>query len=199
MRAPVILASGSAIRAKMLDAAGVRYDVVPASIDEAGLRDAMAAEGLNARDQADALAEAKARKVSGRHPAPFVLGSDQVLVLDGDVLSKPKDHQETRTQLRHLSGKTHQLLSAAVIVQGGAPIWRIIGTYEVTMRALTDAQIDAYLARNGRSVIGSLGGYKLEEQGLRLFSQVRGDYFTGLGLPIHAVLAYLVDRGVLEP
>ena len=159
----------------------------------------MQAEGLTPRDQADALAEAKARRIAHRHPAAFVLGCDQVLDLDGTVLAKPEGRDGTRAQLLSLAGRTHRLFSAAVIVADGGPIWRHIGETRLTMRPLEPAAVDAYLDRTGGSVIGSLGGYKLEEQGSRLFSSIAGDYFSGLGLPLLPLLSFLIQRGVIEP
>lgn len=182
----------------MLRQAGVVFEAVPARVDEAALREAMQAEEAPARDIADALAEMKARKVGTKHPERLVLGCDQVLVHRGDILAKPESRDEARDQLRRLRGDRHQLLSAAVIFEDGAPVWRHVGQVSLTMRDFSDAYLEGYLDRNWNSIRDSVGGYKLEEEGVRLFSRVHGDYFCVLGLPLLELLAYLGQREVIE-
>lgn len=192
-----VLASGSEIRATLLRNAGLDVEVVPARVDEDAIKAAMLAEGAKPRDVADALAEHKARRVSAKRPEDFVLGCDQVAEVRGKLLSKPASQDEARDQLVELAGHTHKLLSAAVICHRGQPIWRHVGTVRLTMRALSPAYIDDYVTRNWESIRSSVGGYKLEEEGVRLFSGVEGDYFTVLGLPLMELLSYLIDRGEL--
>jgi len=194
----IILASGSDIRAKMLRNAGVVFEVIKPRIDEDMIRDALLAEGASPRDIADTLAEMKARKVSEKHPDALVIGSDQVLDHAGTLYSKPKDRADAKTQLRALSGAKHQLLSAAVICENGKPLWRHVGVVRMQMRDISDTYLDAYLTRNWESIRHSVGGYKLEEEGVRLFSRVDGDYFTVLGMPLLELLSYLSLRGDLE-
>jgi septum formation protein len=197
MSDPIILASGSAIRAEMLRRAGVGIDVVPARIDEVALKDALVAEGATARDIADALAETKALRVAAKHPSRWVLGCDQVLEHRGEILSKPLDPAEARAQLSRLSGSRHSLLSAAVLCDDGQPIWRHVGQVHLTMHPLSDAFIDDYVARNWDSIRHSVGCYKIEEEGVRLFSRIEGDHFTIQGLPLIEFLSFLVLRGKL--
>ena len=194
----IILASGSDIRATLLRNAGVVFDVVPARVDEEALRDAMLAEDAGARDIADALAEMKAQKISAKHPEALVIGCDQVLNLQGQLLTKPDSPETARTQLIAMRGKRHELLSAAVICENGKPVWRHVGVVRLLMRQFSDAYLDDYIARNWDSIRHSVGAYKLEEEGVRLFSQVQGDYFTVLGLPLLELLSYLTLRGDLE-
>lgn len=193
----LVLASGSEIRATMLRNAGLNVATVPPRMDEDTIKAAMLAEGAKPRDVADALAEHKARRVSAKHPDDFVLGCDQVADLMGKLLSKPQNPEDACEQLSELSNRTHKLLSAAVIYHAGAPIWRHVGVVSLTMRELSNAYIEDYVARNWESIRHSVGGYKLEEEGVRLFSHIDGDFFTVLGLPLTELLSYLIDRGEL--
>ena len=194
----LILASASPIRRMLLDRAGVAHEAMAARVDEAAIRDALAAEGAKPRDIADALAEAKAKKLSLKFPDAIVIGCDQVLEAEGEVLAKARTRAEAAAQLRRLSGKTHRLLSAVVIYEAGQPVWRHVGTVRMTMRVLSDAYLTGYLERNWESVRDCVGAYKLEEEGVRLFSRIEGEYFTVLGLPLIELLGYLALRGVIE-
>lgn len=198
MAKKIILASGSSIRQQMLDRAGVDFDVQVARVDEDMIRDALLAEEASARDIADTLAEMKARKVSDRNPGSLVIGCDQVLSFENRLLTKPKTRDHAARQLRELRAKRHQLLSAAVICEDGQPIWRFVGTVRLLMRDFSDAFLDGYLDRNWPGISDSVGGYKLEEEGVRLFSRVEGDYFTVLGMPLLELLSYLTLRGDLQ-
>lgn len=198
MSTKLILASGSEIGAQLLRNANVLFDVHPARVDEEMIKKSLEAEQAKPRDIADTLAEMKARKVSEKHPDALVLGCDQVLDHAGQILSKPQTPDEAVAQLRALRGGRHMLLSAAVIVENGKPIWRHIGQVRMLMRAVSDSYIDGYLERNWDSIRHSVGGYKLEEEGVRLFTRVDGDYFTVLGMPLLELLAYLTLRGDLE-
>ncbi len=193
----VVLASASAIRADLLRNAGVPVAVEPARIDEAAVKAALLAEGAPPRDVADKLAELKAIRVGARHQASLVLGADQVLVHRGEILDKPATLEEARAQLERLRGGRHDLLSAAVIVLQGGPVWRHVGTARLVMRPFSDGFLDHYLARVGDAALTSVGAYHLEGIGAQLFSRVEGDYFTVLGLPLLEVLGFLRARGVL--
>lgn len=194
----IILASGSQIRAELLRRANVPIDVIKPRIDEDSIKAALIAESAGPRDVADCLAEMKARKISDSHPDTLVLGCDQVLDFRKSLLSKPKDQQDCIGQLAELRGHTHQLCSAAVICENGQPIWRHVGVARLRMRDLSDDYIQSYVSRNWDSIRHSVGGYKLEEEGVRLFSSVQGDFFHVLGLPLLEILSYLALRGDLE-
>lgn len=193
----LILASASATRAQMLMAAGIAVTTQPARIDEATIRAALAAEGASPRDQADALAELKARKLADRNPDALVLGCDQILAMRDQVFAKPESLDDARAQLLRLRGQTHQLLSAAVLFHRAEPVWRHVSTARLTMRDFSDAYLDAYLARNWPAIATSVGGYQIESEGIRLFDRIEGDHFTILGLPLLALLSYLSTRGMI--
>ena len=193
----IVLASGSEIRAQLLRRAGVPITVSPARIDEEAIRAALEAEDAKPRDIADTLAEMKSRKGSDKAPEALVIGCDQVLDLHGKVLAKPDSLDAARAQLRALRGQRHALLSAAVLYEAGRPVWRHVGVVRLVMRDFSDAYLEEYLARNWPGIGSSVGAYKLEEEGVRLFSRIDGDYFTVLGLPLIELLAYLGRRGII--
>ena len=198
MPGPLVLASASPTRARMLQAAGLVFTTDTPRLDEDAIRAAMTADGAPPRDIADALAGAKAERIARRHPGAWVIGADQVLDLDGQVLGKPSDSAQARSQLLALRNRSHRLLSACVVHADGAPVWRHVGTARLTMRAFSDAWLDLYLARQGDAVTQTLGGYRIEEEGVRLFSRIEGDYFTILGLPLTELLSYLTQRGAID-
>ncbi|MEL7465581.1 MAG: nucleoside triphosphate pyrophosphatase [Pseudomonadota bacterium] len=193
----LVLASTSPWRAEMLRNAGVEIECVPPGVDEDEMKLALRSDGVLPRDQADALAEMKARRVSSRVPGVLVLGADQVLDFKGDALDKPQDAAAARETLRRLRGERHELLSAAVIALDGAPIWRHIGRARLFMRPFSDAFITEYLASIGEDALQTPGAYMLEGLGAQLFSRIDGDYFTILGLPLIETLGFLRVRGIL--
>lgn len=198
MSTHIILASGSEIRAQLLRNAGLEPVIVRPRVDEDSIKRGLLAEGAPPRDIADTLAEAKARKVSGKHPDALVLGCDQVLDFDGKILSKPSSPEEALQQLKLMRGKRHTLLSAAVIYRAGEPIWRHVGQVRMYMRMSSDTYLQGYVDRNWDSIRYAVGGYKLEEEGLRLFTNVEGSYFNVLGLPLIELINYLGLQGVIE-
>lgn len=193
-----ILASQSAARQDMLRRAGVNFETKAAYVDEEAVRAALAQAGQPPRNWADALAEAKALRVSMSRPDALVLGSDQILECQGTVFEKAPDLAALRKQLEALSGQEHHLYSAAVIAQGGQCLWRFIGQAKLRMRALSPAFLDYYLNAHGEDLLSSVGGYHIESGGVQLFEQIEGDYFSILGLPLLPVLKQLRHYGVLQ-
>lgn len=194
---PLVLASSSETRLRLLRAAGLPVTAQSARIDEDTARAALEAEGATPRDTADALAEMKARRIGERTSGAVVIGCDQVLDFQGRAWGKAPTRDDARTQLRALRGQTHRLLSAVVLYHEGQPQWRHIGEARLTMRDFSDDWLDTYLSRNWDSLRHSAGGYLIEEEGVRLFSEVEGDYFTILGLPLLPLLGYLGQRGFI--
>lgn len=197
MSLTLTLASSSRIRRVLLENANIQVDMRPARVDEDAIRQALQTEDASSRDIADALAEQKAVRVSRKFREALVLGCDQVLDLEGRILSKPKSPGDARDQLVSLRGCRHDLLSAAVICRDGQPIWRHVSVAHMTMRPLSDAWIESYVDRNWPSIAECVGAYQLESEGVRLFSRVDGDYFTILGLPLLDLLSFLIERGDL--
>lgn len=179
----------------MLANAGLKFDAIPARIDEETVIAALVADGTRPRDVSDALADAKAQKISARHPDHVVIGSDQVLEFGGEIFQKPSSKEELSAQLQKLAGKTHLLHSAAVIYHECQPVWRHIGTVRMTMRNLENTAILAYIDTHWDNVRHCVGGYRIEAEGINLFSQIDGDYFHVLGFPLLETLNYLHLRG----
>ena len=179
----------------MLEAAGVPFEVVAAQVDEEALKAGL--QGLGAIDLAAALAEAKALSVEGGH-GNLVLGSDQTLETEsGAMLSKAGSPAELTDQLRSLSGRTHRLHAAAVVVEGGAPVWSKVETVEMAMRPLSEAFISRYVDAEYAEVRWSVGGYHFEGRGAQLFERVDGSHFAVLGMPLLPLLGFLRQRRVL--
>jgi septum formation protein len=194
----LILASQSASRRAMLDAAGVRYDAVPAHVDEEAVKGALRTENATPRALADALAELKAVKVSQARSRVLVLGSDSLVAFeDGTTLDKPESRAQAADHLRRMAGKRHDLVSAAVIAENGRPVWRAVDRAKMFVRPLSEAFIEQYLDLEWPAIAGCVGCYRIEGPGVQLFSRIEGSQFTVLGMPLLPVLDYLRTRGEL--
>lgn len=194
---PLLLASSSQTRQRLLQAAGLEVTQQSPRIDEEAIRVSLTAARATPRDIADTLAEMKARKISDRFPDALVLGCDQVLEFRNQVWAKPETPQEAISQLSALRGQTHKLLSAIVLYDAQQPIWRYVGEVRLIMRPVSDDWLQGYVGRNWDTIRQSVGGYRVEEEGIRLFSGIEGDYFTILGLPLLPLLGYLGERGFI--
>jgi septum formation protein len=192
MTAPLVLASGSASRARLLTAAGVGFVKDPADIDETAPPDAEPAS------LAATLAQAKAVAVSARHPGCLVLGADSVLDFAGEAIGKSADVAAARALLTRLSGKQHRIISAATLARDGRIVWHGAGEGRLTMRVLGAAFLDAYLAAESPAILASVGCYHLEGRGAQLFDRIEGDFFSILGLPLLDVLAALRQQDLLS-
>jgi len=196
MSARLILASGSAIRRQILDGAGLDYEIITRPVDEAAIKEAMLAENARLRDIADALAEAKAMRVS-RQEAGLVIGADQIMVMDNTLFDKPNSLDDARERLISMRGKKHELIGAVVICENGAPVWRHMCKTKLWVRDFSNAFLDWYIETEGQALMKSVGAYRFEGPGSQLFEKVEGDFFAILGLDLLPVLDYLRTRGVV--
>jgi septum formation protein len=184
---PLVLASKSAVRAKILGAAGLRLEIRPSEIDERALE----AGESDAAGAAQLLARAKAQSVAKMVPGRLVLGADQTLALGATRFSKPADRAAARAQLQALRGKTHMLHSALALTRDDTVLFEHAGTARLTMRGFSDGFLDDYLDLAGDAALTSVGAYQIEGAGIHLFERVEGDYFTILGLPLLPLLDFL--------
>jgi nucleoside triphosphate pyrophosphatase len=198
-RPPLILASSSTSRARILEGAGLAFIVEPPGLDEAAMRQAVSGEKLlDPHDVAEVLARAKAEAVSELARQAYVIGGDQILALGKTVMSKPDSMEAARRQLLDLSGKTHTLHTAVAVATNGEALWAETTVATLTMRKLTPEFIGRYLAAAGDEVLGSVGAYQLESLGVQLFDKIDGDFFSILGLPLIPLLDALRREGVIE-
>lgn len=195
---PLILASGSATRAALLRAAGLAFTTATPGVDEAAIKEAAQAEGIPPADAALMLAEAKAERISRRNPGALVIGADQLLVCEGAWFDKPTDAEAAKAQLARLSGRRHELVTAVLCHRGGARVWQHVATPRLMMRELRPDVIADYVAAEGEAVTASVGGYRVEGLGLRLFRHIEGEHSAILGLPMLPLLGFLRQHGVLD-
>jgi len=193
----LVLASASSARRVMLERAGLLFQVIPAFVDEDEIKQTMVRDAADAAAIAAALAEAKARRVSDQHPGSLVIGADQVLHCDGEMMHKSRDRGQARSQLVALRGRWHELVSSVCVVQNGVRQWHHLEHARLLMRGFSDEFLDAYLKKIGNDALTGPGAYQIEGEGAQLFERVEGDHFTILGLPLLPVLDYLRSRQVL--
>ena len=193
----IILASKSQIRSELLLKAGLKFTAIDAKIDEEEAKSSYINKGCSARDLADILAAMKAKKLSCKYLDKLVIGCDQIMECNGQILSKANNPTDLADQLKFLRSKSHTLYSACVVYFANKAEWRFIGSATITMRNLSDEYISKYVDDNWDEVKHCVGGYKIENSGISFLSKINGDYFSILGLPIIQLLDYLVNRGVL--
>lgn len=194
---PLVLASGSAVRAQMLRNAGIAFTVRAAAVDEGLVKASMRAQGADVATVAEALAATKAQQVSRRDPAALVIGADQMLTCDADWFDKPVDAAAAKAQLLALRGRMHRLISAVCVAQGGDILWHSVESARLTMRPFGEAFLDEYIDKMGEDITATVGCYEIEGLGIQLFSKVEGDCFTIQGMPLLPLLDFLRGHGIV--
>ena len=191
----LILASQSRARKMLLENAGLAFEALPADIDE---RAVQKNSGLSAPGEiASLLAREKALFVAANNPAHYVIGADQTLALGQRMFSKPAGRAQAVEQLQALAGNSHELHSAVAVAHDGKILFSDVSVARMTMRKLTESEINAYLDQAGSAVTTSVGAYQLEGLGVHLFERIEGDHFTILGLPLLPLLAFLRSERLL--
>lgn len=194
----LILASGSTHRAQLLQNVGLEFQQVPSTLDERAIEAPLDDADVLPEDRAEILAEAKALDVSEKSPGAWVIGCDQILAFENQVLHKPKDMEAARRRLLLLSGKTHFLYSAVVLVRDGQTVWRHVTPCPMKMRPLSPEFIGRHLADVGDEILSSVGAYHTEGKGAQLFEEIGGDLFSIIGLPLLPLLSALRENGVID-
>ena len=190
-----ILATASKTRIKLLNNAGLVFDVIAADIDEEKIKNDY--KGETANFVAQKLSDKKAEAISQKHPDKLVIAADQVLECEGHLFSKPSSLTEVKTQLFNLQGKPHNLISAVSAAKSGKSFWRHSDVARLAMRVLSDRFIDNYIQQEGEGLLSSVGGYKIERSGVLLFDEVNGSFFTILGVPLLQLLAFFREQKIL--
>ena len=196
---PLLLASASMTRRRLLENAGIDIAIRNVAIDEQAIRSSCAEEGIPPSDVAVILAEMKAQAALSRNPAgegQLLLAADQILEIDDDMLGKPADHADAARQLTRLQGQIHRLHTAAVIMRDGVRIWHHLGVNKMAMRPLSRTDIESYLDLLGPAALWSPGSYQIESLGMHLFSRIEGCHYTILGLPLLEITAFLREHGL---
>jgi septum formation protein len=191
---PLVLASTSTIRAEILNNAGIRFRAAAPLADEDAIKSQFA--GDSPSQLALRLATAKALSLSAG--SDLVIGADQVLALGTLQFGKPKTIADARLQLQQLRGKNHSLFSAVILARAGTVLWQCVDEARLVMRHFSDDFLEEYLSREGKSVLSSVGAYKLERRGIQLFQAVDGDHYTILGLPLLPLLEALRAHGAID-
>ncbi|MDG1216697.1 MAG: Maf family nucleotide pyrophosphatase [Amylibacter sp.] len=198
MKQKIILASESKIRSKLLLQAEVNFQSIAAKIDEDTIKESLKNEDAKPKDISDALAEYKAIRVANNFPTDIIIGCDQILVCNNEIISKARTLNEAKETLKLLRGKSHQLLSSAVIYDNNKPVWRTTSRAQLFMRDFTDEYLEYYIKTSGTDILSSVGCYLLENNGVNLFNRIQGDYFTVLGFPLLEVLDFLRKRELIK-
>ena len=198
MKQKIILASESQIRKKLLLQAEVNFQSIVAKIDEDTIKESLKNEGAKPKDISDALAEYKAIRVANNFPTDIIIGCDQILVCDNEIISKARTLNGAKETLKLLRGKSHQLLSSVVIYDNNKPVWRTTSRAQLFMRDFTDEYLEYYIKTSGTDILSSVGCYLLENNGVNLFNRIQGDYFTVLGFPLLEVLDFLRKRELIK-
>lgn len=192
----IVLASASSTRQKMLADAGMHVRAEPAHIDEDSLKAAARAENASGLDAATLIAEMKAQKISALNPDAFVIGSDQLLTQGEDWFSKPETLAEARSTLHQLSGQTHQLVTVGVVYENGKRLWHHAKSPKISIRNLSDQEINDYLTILGDDYAATPGVYMMEKLGAQIINKIEGCPYAVLGLPLLQLMSFLRQHGL---
>lgn len=195
--APLLLASKSAARRRLLAAAGIPFEICDAAIDERAIEAPLLASGAGAGAIALHLSRAKALQVSAKNPGRLVTGADQTLCLESRLLGKPANRDAAVAQLQALSGRTHELYSGCCAARENTILFETVCAARLSCRSFSPAFIEAFTAQAGDTLLGSAGAYQLEGLGIHLFEAIEGDHATILGLPLLPLLKFLREEGSL--
>ena len=193
----LILASGSVTRADILNKAGLRFAIERPNVDETSVRRTIITDGAPVEAGAALLAEMKALEVSRAQLDAFTIGADQILECEGVWFAKPETIDQARAQLLYLSGKRHRLISSVVVAVDGSKVWQYTDQAQMTMRPIGEVFLEQYISIMGDGMFSSVGGYQLEGVGAQLFSEVSGNHYTILGLPLMPLLGFLRSHDIL--
>jgi septum formation protein len=193
----IVLSSTSATRRKLLSQTGIYFKTAKPPVDESVIKVALRKAGASAAQVAENLAESKANSVGQIIPGAYIIGADQMLECDGRWYDKPADRDGARRHLESLRGKTHELITAAVIAHEGRVIWRHTEIAKMTMRDFSESFLDSYMEKAGDGIVKSVGAYEMEGTGSQLFEKVEGDFFSILGLPLIPLMGALREAGAL--
>ena len=191
----LLLASGSKTRAEILKKAKISFKVVDHGVDEEELK--ISLNELNPKDISIKLSEIKATKPSMKYSEDLVIGADQVLDFNGSLINKAANLQEAKNQLLDLNGKTHKLITAITVAKNGGVVWKYYDIAKITMRELSEKQIDEYLNNIDKEILGCVGVYAIEQEGIKLLNKIDGDYFSILGLPLLPLTQFLWQNNIL--
>ena len=189
----IILASQSEIRKKILIDNGIVCSAIPSKIDEETIKTSLLNEGITPEYISKNLAELKANKVSNKRPEELVIGADSVIDLNGKILSKPRSREEALSILKKMNGKKHLLISSVCISKNGSMIWNFTDKAELKMKNLTENQLKNYLLKISDKNLYAYNVYQIEGEGKNLFSEIKGDKNTIMGLPIIKIKDYLKE------
>ncbi|MDF1733399.1 MAG: Maf family protein [Minwuia sp.] len=192
----LVLASGSMTRRRLLDGAGLEFQVMPADVDEGAIKAVAQREGQSPDLIALALAREKANVISDLHPEELVLAADQILVAGDSLLDKPVGREGLKSHIAQLSGRVHFLINGVILMRAGSVIWSYSDRCEMEMRPLSADEQALYVSGAPDAVMSSVGGYRIEAEGIHLFQRMTGDWSSILGLPLLPVLAALRQAGI---
>ena len=190
----IILASESEVRKKILLENGISCNVEPSKVDEDIIKESLLKEGATPEIISKNLAELKANKISNRNPNELVLGADSIIDLDGQIISKPKSREEAFNILKKMRGKSHFLISSVCISKKGNMIWNYTDKAELVMKDFNDSELKNYLSKISDKILYEYNVYQIEGEGKKLFSEIKGDKNTIMGLPIAKIKSYLQEH-----